>query len=97
MSLETLRAFHEHGQPTRRLNGRGDADAAATLEQLGKIGASVDAEAPGLLSAGVEADARAYDALIEILEIARQSAVGGTEGHRRRRGSGRANRMSTER
>ncbi|MBN1240412.1 MAG: transaldolase [Gammaproteobacteria bacterium] len=84
MPVETLRAFHDHGRAAR-VDGRSDADAAATLEQLGKVGVSLDQVAGDLLRTGLDQSLRAFDSLIEILEIARQSALGPTEGSRRRR------------
>jgi transaldolase len=84
MPLETMHAYDDHGRPDRRLNGR-DAEGAATLEQLAKLGVGLDGVTSELLREGIDKFTRSYDALLEILEIARQSALGLGDGAKKRR------------
>lgn len=87
MPLETLHAYHDHGRPEQRLTGH-DGEAAATLRQLADVGVNLDAVTSELLRDGIDRFARSHDALLEILEIARQSALPAAV-KKRRGGDGR--------
>lgn len=75
MPLDTLKAYHDHGRPQPRLTGHAE-EAAAILEQLASIGIDIDTVTAELLDEGIAKFVQPHDALLEILEIARQSALG---------------------
>lgn len=74
MPLDTLKAYHEHGEPQLRLTDHGD-EAADTLLRLKRLGIDLDALTDELLRQGIEKFAAPYDQLIDAIETARRAAL----------------------
>jgi len=74
MPLETLEAYHEHGQPSARLSGHAD-EARDVLAALAGLGVDLDAATARLLDEGIEKFVRPYDALLGAIDSARSAAL----------------------
>lgn len=77
MPLQTLQAYHDHGQPAQRLTDRAE-QADHILQALADIGVNLDAATTWLLHEGIDKFAVAHDALLGSLEQARREALART-------------------
>jgi transaldolase len=74
MPLETLKVYHDGGQPRARLTGHAET-AALVLATLAAVGIDLEQATSRLLDEGIEKFARPYDALLHSLDTARQEAL----------------------
>jgi transaldolase len=74
MPLQTLQAYHDHGQPAQRLTVHAEP-AEHILQALADIGINFDAATTWLLHEGIEKFAVPYDALLQSLEKTRREAL----------------------
>ncbi len=74
MPLETLRAYHEHGDPADRLSAHAQS-GERVLQRLTDLGVDLDRATAQLLREGIDKFVQPYDALLSKLEDARQAAT----------------------
>lgn len=70
MPLDTLRAYHDHGEPAARIAGR-RADGAAVMRRLADLSIDIESVAGELLEQGIDKFVQPYDALLAAVERAR--------------------------
>jgi transaldolase len=76
MPLETLEAYHEHGQPKPRL-AEGQEQAQSVLRSLADLEIDLGHVTAQLLEQGIEKFARPYDTLLDTLDTARRAVLSG--------------------
>ena len=74
MPLETLTAYDDHGSPAPRLVGHVD-EARKVIQDLAELGIDQSEVAERLVEEGIDKFAEPFDALLEVIEIARRSAL----------------------
>jgi transaldolase len=74
MPLQTIQAYHDHGQPAHRLTDHAEP-AERILQDMAGLGINLDAATTWLLHEGIEKFVTPYDALLRSLETARRAAL----------------------